>query len=143
MSEIISHVVMGLTAIIVIAALVALIHIINGAEELEWVHLVSTRTVDGYQRADWNKIGQGLGVVLSVWLPAVYVYSPKMEATGLAAVLGVVLLYLGGVSSYAATLRARQGTVETRTEPVPDDPAPVIRTVTQNPPIAKETRKGR
>ncbi len=110
--------VMALSGIIFLCLMWAMIRIINSVRnELEWDHLVSTRGIDGKQYADWNKIGQGLGVILCVWLPAVYVYSPRMEAMGLAAVMGVALAYLGGVSGYAALLRARQGGVETtRTE---------------------------
>jgi len=106
--------VVALTAIIVLIIIMGVVRVINsGDNTLEWWHLVSTRGTDGNPYADWNKVGQGLGVVLCVWLPAVYVYSPKMEAMGLAAVMGVALAYLGGVSSYAATLRSKQGAVET------------------------------
>ena len=106
--------VMGVTAIVVLCFLFALVRIINSTEnDLEWSHLISTRSVNGTY-ADWNKIGQGLGVVLCTWLPAVYVYSPKMDAAGLALVMGVALAYLGGVSGYAATLRSKQGSVETK-----------------------------
>ena len=106
--------VVALTSIIVLLLMLALVRVINSnSNDLEWWHLISTRGTSGETFADWNKIGQGLGVLLCVWLPAVYVYSSKMEAMGLAAVMGVALAYLGGVSSYAATLRAKQGAVET------------------------------
>lgn len=106
--------VVALTAVVVLLVMLAFVRIVNSEENhLEWWHLVSTRAADGQQYADWNKIGQGLGVVLCVWLPAVYVYSPKLEAGGLAAVMAVALAYLGGVSGYAATLRSRQGQTET------------------------------
>ena len=106
--------VVALTSVIVLLLMLALVRVINSnSNDLEWWHLISTRGVAGETFADWNKIGQGLGVLLCVWLPAVYVYSSKMEAIGLAAVMGVALAYLGGVSSYAATLRSKQGAVET------------------------------
>jgi hypothetical protein len=123
---------MGVIAFLVL--MLAFVRVINGENDLEWWHLVSTRAADGSQYADWNKIGQGLGVVLCVWLPAVYVYSPKMEAVGLAAVMGVALLYLGGVSGYAANLRAKRGSRETVTEPAAG-PVPMKTTVTETPPI--------
>lgn len=75
---------------------------------LEWEHLISSRAIDGKQYVDWNKIGQGAGVVLSVWLPFIYAGSDHMDGTGLAAVMGVSLLYLGGVSSYATSVRAKR-----------------------------------
>ena len=106
--------VVALTSVIVLLLMLALVRVINSnSNDLEWWHLISTRGAAGETFADWNKIGQGLGVLLCVWLPAVYVYSSKMEAMGLAAVMGVALAYLGGVSSYAATLRSKQGAVET------------------------------
>jgi len=124
---------MGVIAFLVL--LLAFVRVVNGENnDLEWWHLVSTRAADGGQYADWNKIGQGLGVVLCVWLPAVYVYSPKMEAVGLAAVMGVALLYLGGVSGYAANLRAKRGSRETVTEPAAE-PVPMKTTITETPPI--------
>lgn len=136
--------VMVVSAIILLGMMYAVVKIMNGANTLEWTDLVSTRAHDGTQHADWNKIGQGMGVVLSAWLPAVYAYSPHVDATGLAALLGVALAYLGGVSAYAATLRAKAGTVETTkvTEPVP--PAPkVTDTITQTAPIAEEAKPKR
>ena len=128
-----SGVVKAIGAIFVLLLALAMMRIINSvSNELEWWHLISTRAPDGTQYADWNKIGQGCGVVLCVLLPVVYVYSEKMEAGGLAAVLGVVLLYLGSVSGYAATLRARRGTTETITEPA-DVSGPVKITTTETP----------
>lgn len=131
----IHSIIRALTAIIVLMFLLAFVRIMNSANTLEWSDLISTLGRDGRPHADWDKIGKGLGVVLCVWLPAVYVYSPKMEAVGLAAVLGVVLLYLGGVSAYAATLRSKQGSVTRISEPAPD-PSTTKTTVIQTPPIA-------
>ncbi len=129
--------VMALSAIIFLLLMLSLVRVINSTEnDLEWSHLVSTRGTDGKQYADWNKIGQGLGVILCVWLPAVYVYSPRLEAMGLAAVMGVALAYLGGVSGYAAMLRSRQGGIETTRS---ESTAEKITTekVVETPPIAK------
>lgn len=104
----------GLFVIIVLLIAFAFVRVINSLDnDLEWAHLVSSKARDGKQYADWNKIGQGCGVILCVWLPAVYAHSDRADAVGLSAVMGVALLYLGGVSSYAATLRARHGATET------------------------------
>lgn len=138
------NIVMVVTGIVFLLFLLAFVRTINAQNDLEWTHLVSSRSLDGKQYADWNKIGQGLGVVLCFWLPAVYVYSPKMDASGLALVLGVVLTYLGGVSGYAANLRAKQGGVQTTTvtEPVPDPSiTKVTETVMQNAPVAPRGKK--
>jgi len=124
---------------VVLSFVVLVVRVINsGANELEWADLISTPDRNGGRpHADWNRIGQGFGVVVAVWMPAVYVYSPKVEAMGLAAVMASSLLYLGGVSAYAATLRARQGSVTTVTEPV-TDPPPMKTTVTETPPVAEK-----
>lgn len=101
--------VLALSAIIFLMVVWALVRVMNSsANDLDWSDLISSRGVDGKQHADWNRIGQGLGVVQCVWLPTVYAYSSKMDAGGLALVMGVSLAYLGAVSSYAATLRARR-----------------------------------
>ena len=87
--------------------------VINSASnELDWTHLIGTER-DGKTYCDWNKIGMGAGVVLSIWMPAAWAYNPKADANGIALVMGVSLAFLGGVSSYAATLRARRGTTTT------------------------------
>jgi len=88
--------------------LIFIAHIMNSKNDLQWFHLVSVRADDGKQYASWNQIGQGMGVVVSVWMPFLYVNSPKMDALGLAAVMGVSLLYLGGVSGYSKYIRAKQ-----------------------------------
>lgn len=125
----------SLAAIIVLMLLYALFRIINSADNpLKVWELLATRGQDGLPHPDWDKIGKGVGVMLCVWLPGVYAYSDKMEAGGLAAVMGVALTYLGAVSSYSATLRAKQGSVvtETKTELLP---AKVTETKTEMPPI--------
>lgn len=107
----------GLFVIIILLIAYAFVRVVNSLDNnLEWSQLISSKAHDGKQYADWNKIGQGCGVILCVWLPAVYAHSERSDAVGLSAVMGVALLYLGGVSSYAATLRARRGTTETTTE---------------------------
>ena len=113
-ASIMSVVVSGLIGIGVLAIVYFFIKIVNDkTNHLEWYHLISVKAHDGQQYASWNQIGSGAGVVLCIWLPAVYAYSDRVDAVGLASILGVALAYLGGVSGYAATLRARRGTTET------------------------------
>lgn len=121
-----------LTALALVAFIWAIIRVINSADnDLEWAHLFSSRSADGRQYADWNKIGQGSGIVLSMWIPAVYANSDKADGTGIALVLAASLAYLGGVSSYAATLRARRGTVETTS--TTESPSRTVETKTETP----------
>lgn len=98
-------IVLALSAIIFLMVVLALVRVVNSdTNTIEWADLISTQR-DGKQYGDWNKIGQGLGVVLCVWLPLVYAYSDKMDAGGLALVLGTVLAYLGAVSGYSKYLK--------------------------------------
>lgn len=106
--DLLHEIIKGGSGIVLLCFLWYFVRLFNDTRNpLEWWHLVATER-GGNVYADWNKIGQGLGVALCVWLPAVYVYSPKMDATGLALVMGVALTYLGGVSAYASSLRAKQ-----------------------------------
>jgi hypothetical protein len=113
--------VFGVFVVFVLLLAYAFIRVVNSLDNnLEWSQLISSKGQDGKQYADWNRIGQGAGVVMCVWLPAVYAHSERSDAVGLAAIMGVALAYLGGVSGYAATLRARRGTIET----IVETPAP-------------------
>lgn len=91
--------------------------------DLDLADLVSIRGLDGKQHPSWDPIGRGVGVLLCAILPTAYSFSERADAGGIALILTVVLAYLGGVSGYAATLRARQGTIETTriTEPAIED----------------------
>lgn len=123
------------TAVLLVGIAVSIaLAIKSAANSLEFYHLISTEAKDGSYYVDWNRIGQGAGVILCSVIPFIYVYSPKMDATGLAAILGVALAYLGGVSGYAATLRSKQGQVETvRTS---EDSSRVTETKTETPPLS-------
>ena len=91
--------------------LVVLRRIINSEKNnLEWAHLISTKAADGNAYADWNKIGQGMGVIVSTWMPFYYVNTDKMDAAGLSLVMGVSLTYLGAVSAYSKSLRVKHPT---------------------------------
>lgn len=112
--------------------ILAIVRAINSeSNDLEWAHLLSSRAADGKQYADWDKIGQGCGIALSLWVPAIYVNSDKADGTGIALVLGAALLFLGGVKSYSATLRARRGTIETTS--TTESPSKTTETKTETP----------
>ena len=84
----------------------------NQNNDLDWYHLFSSGAKDGKTYADWNKIGQGCGVIVATWMPFLYINTNKADAMGLAAVMGVSLLYLGGVSAYSTTLRSKNNDVK-------------------------------
>lgn len=102
------------TVILFIIIIVAVARVFRSTDnDIDWADLVSVMAQNGKQKGDWNQIGKGGGVILCIALPFIYVYSPSMDAMGLAAVMGVALAYLGSVSAYAATLRSKQGSIET------------------------------
>ncbi len=129
----------GINLLILLVLLWILYRIVrNEDNDIAWEDFISTRAADGRQHGDINKVGQWFGIVIATMPVLMYVDNDKVEPTGLAALLAVSLLYLGGVAGYAANLRAKQGSVTTTTEPVPD-PAPSKVTTVQVPPIALPT----
>ena len=133
-----SDLVIALSAIAILLVIWAFVRLMNANNTLEWYQLVSSKLPDGTQSADWNQIGKGVGVCICVWLPAMYAYSSKMEPYGLTAVMSAALLYLGGVSSYAATLRSKQGSIETSKVTESSPLATVTEKITQNAPIGDQ-----
>ena len=86
-----------------------IVHAVNKQDNtMQWSELVSSKGADGKEHFDWNRIGQGCGVILAMTIPYIYVHSEHMDALGLTAVMSASLLYLGAVNSYAATLRSKQ-----------------------------------
>jgi hypothetical protein len=99
---------------------------------IEWRDFVSAEKPNGQYRGDINRVGQCVGVVLCAF--AITATAPKAHTdyAGFALVLTACLAFLGGVASYAATLRAKQGRVETVTTTEPSEP--VKKTVTKTEP---------
>lgn len=124
------------TALLFAVIVWAISRIFRSSEnELDWSDLISLRTIDGKHKAAWDQIGKGGGVIVCVAVPFIYVYKPNVEPFGLAAIMAAGLMYLGGVSAYAATLRAKQGSVET-TKVIDDHPVSrTTETTIQTPPI--------
>ena len=83
-----------------------------------WADFISTRGADGVQHGDINKVGQWAGIFIAFMSVFMYADNEKVEPIGLSALLGVALLYLGGVATYAATLRSKRDVVTTVTEPI-------------------------
>lgn len=129
------------TVLVFIVIVIAVARVMRSDKtDIQWADLISVLAHNGAQRADWNQIGKGGGVILCIALPFIYVYSPGMDAIGLAAVMGVALAYLGGVSAYAANLRSKQGTVETVRTVEMAPVATVTQTRTETPLPATETK---
>ena len=132
----------GINLLILLLLVWILFRVINDTGNLiEWADYISTRGTDGKQHGDINKVGQWAGILIAVMSVMMYADNETVDATGLAALLGVALLYLGGVAGYAANLRSRQGTITTVTEPVIDT-VPTKTTVTESPPVAAKKGKG-
>ena len=134
-------IVRAITGIIILLFIWAFVRVMNAANTLEWSDLISTLGRDNKQHADWDKIGKGAAVILCFWGFVVYIYSPKMDAAGIALILAPVLAYLGGVAGYNAKLRSEQGSVTTTTTPLPDPPVLSEVKVVEKEPVA--AKKGR
>lgn len=109
----ISYIPIIVTVVLFICLLYALVRVISKTSGLEWAHLVSSRSNNDKQWADWGPIGKGGAVIVCVTMPFIYVYSPGMDGLGLAGIMAASLGYLGGVSAYSATLRSKQNSKET------------------------------
>lgn len=126
----------GINFLILLVLLWILYRIIRDEGNLiVWADFIASVGRDGKQHGDLNKVGQMVGIGIAAMTVLMYADNQTVDATGLSALLAVSLLYLGGVSAYASTLRARHGSRTTTTEPAPDLSASRITTV-ETPPIA-------
>lgn len=99
----------GVNMLILLVLLWILVRVIHSDSNLiVWSDYISSLGADGKQHGDLNKVGQLVGVVIAAMCVLMYADNDKVDPTGLAALLGVSLLYLGGVSGYAANLRAKR-----------------------------------
>lgn len=129
----------GINLLILLVLIWILFRVINDEGNLiEWADYISTRGSDQKQHGDINKVGQWAGIFIAVTSVMLYADNVTVDATGLAALLAVALLYLGGVAGYAANLRAKQGTVVTVTAPADEPVGPMKTTVTETPPPARK-----
>ena len=118
--------------IFLLALLLVFYKWMQGDNGIQWRDFVAAEKPDGTYRGDINRVGQCCGVVVSVF--AIVSTAPKAHTdyAGFALVLTACLAFLGGVAAYAATLRSRQGRVETVTTTEPSQP--VKKTVTKTEP---------
>ena len=131
----------GINALILLMVIWTFIRVISSeVNTVVWSDFISTRGDDGTQRGDLNKVGQIVGIVVAAMSVLMYADQKNVEPTGLAALLGVALAYLGAVSGYAAFLRSKRGAVETKevTEPAIEGPTKTTVTKTETPPIGKQ-----
>lgn len=117
------------------------VHSVNRDDnDMQWSEAISTRGPDGKEHFDWNKVGQGCGVILAMTIPYMYVHTTNMEALGLGGLVTVSLGYLGAVSSYSAWLRSKQGGIETTKVTEFTPPARVTETKTETPPLGDKEK---
>jgi hypothetical protein len=104
-----------LTALLLLTGtlLIMLLHRIMKSEDnnLDWWQFISTRSTDGKNYADIDKLGKVIGIFVSSW------YILKLGADGKpdASVLAVYLGFVGGVAGYSAYLRSQRGMVSEST----------------------------
>ncbi len=127
----------GINALILLFVIWIFIRVVSSdVNTIVWADFISTRH-DGEQRGDLNKLLQLAGGVVGCITALLYADNEKVDAIGLAAVLGVVLGFCAGPAMWAANLRSKQGSVETTrvTEPANPPPLKVTETTTQTPPV--------
>ena len=129
----------GINALILLVVIWTFVRVVaNEKNTIVWADFISSRGHDGEQRGDLTKVGQLVGIVVSAVTVLMFADSEKVEPVGLSALLGVALVYLGGVTAYSNYIRSKQGVVETSrtTEPIPDPAVTkTTETVTETPPI--------
>lgn len=128
----------GINALILVVAIWVLVRVINSeTNAIIIADFISTRGTDGKPHGDLNKLLQLSGGLVGCITALLYADNDKVDALGLAAVLGVVLGFCAGPAMWAANLRSKQGSVETTkiTEPAAA-PAKVTETTLQTPPLA-------
>jgi len=105
-------------AAVVAVAVVTLISITLHSERntLEWWHFISTRGRDGKQYADLTKLGQLTGILLCIASVFIFAARKSTTATEFSVLLGVVLLYLGGVQAYQTVIKSKRADAAPPTE---------------------------
>lgn len=108
-----------ITILIFAVGVLSMFIVVNSPKNtLDWSHLISSGARDGKTYLDWNKIGQGCGVVVATIVPLIYVNSEKLgSGTDLLAVMVGSLTYLGMVTSYSTHLRAKSSSEVKNAQP--------------------------
>lgn len=99
----------GVNILILLALVWILIRLVNDPNNsIIMADYIASRGVDGKQHGDLDKVGQIVGIVVSAMTVLMYADNKTVEPTGLSILLGVSLLYLGGVSMYAKYIRSKR-----------------------------------
>lgn len=80
----------------------------DDSNPIDWWQFISSPGRDGIERADINKLGQVVGVIL-VFFVAIYLSSQVKDLSweGFSTILLVILAYLGGVQGYQSYLKTK------------------------------------
>lgn len=107
---------------------------LTGNNPLEWWQFIGTE-IDGKWHASLDKFGQSCGIAAGTFAVLRMSAEAYKDFVGFAAVLGVYFAFVGAVSSYAAYLRSKAGSIiKTEVvEPAPD-PATMKTTTTTTAP---------
>jgi hypothetical protein len=100
---------------LVIVLLVYQLHRVmeDDANPIQWWQFISSIGKDGKPYADLTKLGQAAGIITC--MAVVIIFSARVKDLsweGFAAVLTIVLLYLGGVQGYQAYMKSRTSSPE-------------------------------
>jgi len=95
--------------VVLLAVIVALWRSVKcNRYDVDWVDLVASREADGALRADVNKLGKVIGLVVSTWLVMRAGAAGTLDPT----MFGVWLAFVAGVDAYAQWQRS----IDRRTE---------------------------
>lgn len=89
--------------------------------------LIASKNAQGEERADIDKLGKVLALFVMILAVIYFVATNKLDMLMLA-LLTLFLTYAGGIASFSAYMRSRQGMV---TPPAPLPPPPITTTTTE------------
>lgn len=111
-----------ITTIVMLVLLLAIILLIviklsqemnNKESPIEWWQLVATQGADGKNHASATKLWLNIGAVIVSWVLVYMVLQVDWEDRGVEVigVVGLYLLFISGVESYARHLQSKRGDV--------------------------------
>ena len=92
--------------VFILLLLFAFMRIVGSNNPIQFWHFISTRTESGAERGDINNLGMIAGIVCCMFVVLWMTYKHNSIDPW---VLGICLIYLGGVKAFAAWLRAVAG----------------------------------
>lgn len=110
MSGLSTEAVWGVVALAVLLTVQLYLVMHDKANPIDWWQFISSKGVDGKEYADMTKLGQSVGIFCCVASVLIFASRKDVDAVGFSLVLGVALLYLGGVQAYQRYMKGHRPT---------------------------------